>query len=315
MQKRIGRRLTAVLVGAGLTLAGGVASAGPAAAATTGARADVQAGRLVLEPTERGYRGALPVTVTNLGGTADSFALEILEPVAGSFRDAGPDAPCVTFDTLVDRRRTHECAPPLYLRPGERRQAVLSFEVLTATRPYAMRAGTGTVTATVSAQEEPAGSDSFGTVLRSTAGKLRPTRPYVQDTEIRASITAHDATLTRAADGRWVGRVPITVRWAGDAAHDRLWVDGLKLPGVRVWATEPDSGPASTETRLYVPGKRFMPGEERSFDLVVVADAGTPAGERGLATFQVGAMFFPLEELTDADPLDNTATVMVTAVE
>jgi hypothetical protein len=312
----MGHHLTAVLMGAGLTLAGAPAASAATLAADSGARASVQAGRLVLEPTGRGYRGMLPVTVTNVGDTTESFALEILESVAGSFRDAGPDAPCVTFDTLVDGRRTQECAPALRLDPGQRGQTVLSFEVLTTIRPYAMRAGTGTVTATVAGQQEPAGADGFGTVFRSTAGTLHPARPYVQDTEIRASIAGDDATLTRVADGRWFGRVPVTVRWAGDAAHDRLWVDGIGLPaGVRVWATEADSGPASTDTRLYVPGGRFMPGEERRFDLVVVADAETPAGDLGMATFQVGAAFYPLTELTDANPSDNSAAVRLTAVE
>ncbi|MFD2764291.1 hypothetical protein [Micromonospora eburnea] len=256
------------------------------------------------------------MTVTNLGSTADSFDLEILEPVAGSFRTAGPDAPCLSLDDLRDGRRTWDCSPSLYLQPGESRQAVLSFEVLTTVRAYAMRAGSGTVTATVFYQSEPAGRDDFGTLFRSADGRLSPARPYVQDSKIRASLTAGDATLTRVADGHWFGRVPMTARYAGDAAHDKLWVEGVSLPnGVRVWATEPDSGPATTETRLYVPGQRFVPGEERDFDLLVVAPAEMPAGDLGAATFQVGAMYFPLQELTDADPSDNTATVRLTAVE
>lgn len=316
MRRRFGHRLTAVLVGAGLALPAAVALGTPATAARTGAQASVQAGRLILEPTERGYRGELPVTVTNLGGTGDSFALEILEPIAGSLRGAGPDAACLPLGDLVDGRRVTECSPPLYLEPGQTGQATLSFEVLTAVRPYAMVAGSGTIKATVHYQEEPAGTDSFGTLFRSADGKLRPAKPYVQDTEIKASIAAGATTLTRVADGRWFGRVPMTVRWAGDAAHDDLWVDGISLPsGVQVWATEPDSGPAVTETRLLVPGGRFMQGEERSFDLVVVAPAETPAGDLGDATFQVGAQFWPLTELADADPSDNNATVHLTAAE
>ncbi|MEU2612105.1 hypothetical protein ABZ570_11055 [Micromonospora sp. NPDC007271] len=315
MNRRVGRGLAALIGAAALTIVG-AATPGSAAASQPEAKASVQAGRLILDPTERGYRGELTVTVTNLGDAADSFSLWILEPIAGSFRTAGPDAPCVSFDDMVGGRRVSECSPSLYLQPRETRQAVLSFEVLTAVRPYAMRAGNGTVKATVYYQQEPAGVADFGTQFRSTDGKLNPAKPYVQDSTIKASITAGDATLSRVADGRWFGRVPMTIRYAGDAAHDKLWVDGIALPnGVRVWATEPDSGPAPTDTRLYVPGRRFMPGEERSFDLVVVAPAETPAGDLGVAAFQVGAMFFPIQELTDADPSDNTASVRLTAVD
>ncbi|GGM21144.1 hypothetical protein GCM10011608_02220 [Micromonospora sonchi] len=321
MQTLLSRPLAGALAAAALTLAGAAAAAAPAAAAPAAAaleaRASVQAGRLILDPTDRGYRGTLPVTVTNRGRASTSFSLKILEPVAGSFRDAGPDAPCLPYDELTDGRRTFDCSPSLYLRSGETKQAFLTFEVLTTVRSYPMRAGQGTIEATVAGQQSPAGTATFGTLFRSSKGKLRPARPYVQDAQAKASISAGDATMTRAETGRWFARVPVTVRWSGDAAHDNLWVGGVTLPnGVQLWTTEPDSGPADWLEHLAVPGKRFMPGEERSFTLVVSAPADRSAADvGGPATLEVGATFWPTYVLPEATPADNTVVIHLTAVE
>ncbi|MEU8022280.1 hypothetical protein AB0B88_08660 [Micromonospora haikouensis] len=62
---------TAALAPAGAAMA---RTAEPASARPTGT-ATVSVGRLVLDPTERGYRGSLPVTITNPGPATDHFWL------------------------------------------------------------------------------------------------------------------------------------------------------------------------------------------------------------------------------------------------
>ncbi|MDM4778002.1 hypothetical protein [Micromonospora sp. b486] len=88
----IGRRVAVGLAGAALALT----TAAPAVAAPTAAEAaaDISVGRLVLEPTARGYQGKLPVTVTNNGPTATYFFVDVLEPVAASFRALDPEEAC-----------------------------------------------------------------------------------------------------------------------------------------------------------------------------------------------------------------------------
>ncbi|MEK8109262.1 hypothetical protein NKG94_40280 [Micromonospora sp. M12] len=64
MFRKTGILLTAALLGLTATIGG----AGPAAAAPADtSNGAVSLGKLILEPTERGYHGSIPLTVTNTG--------------------------------------------------------------------------------------------------------------------------------------------------------------------------------------------------------------------------------------------------------
>ncbi|MFC0031035.1 hypothetical protein ACFFMM_16055 [Micromonospora chaiyaphumensis] len=315
MTTRTGRRLAAVLLGPAAAL---LAFAAPAAAAPAGGRpdADVSVGRLVLDPTEHGYRGSLPITVTNRGPADTYFSVTIVEPVAGSIGNLSPDSAC-GFQGLRDNRRVVDCmVPGPELRPGERRSFTVAFRALTTPRAVAMIATGGEVSVNVGDGNPAIGdAESFAARFRSTGGSLRNPVPYVQDTEARAGIsTAGAARLVRQEDGSYQGRLPVTVRWAGDAAHDLLFVDATTLPpGVQIWGTDPQDLP-SFFTNFVVPGGRLMAGEERSFDVLLRAEPGTVPGELGGATFQLATQWDG-NLVSDADPADNTASFTVTAVD
>ncbi|MCM0675865.1 hypothetical protein NCC78_14375 [Micromonospora phytophila] len=313
MTTRTGRRLAALLLGPAAAL---LAFAAPAAAAPAGGGldADVSVGRLVLDPTERGYRGSLPITVTNRGAADTYFSVTIVEPVAGSIGHLSPDSPC-GFQGLQDNRRVVNClVPGPDLKPGERRSLSVAFQALTTPQDVAMIATGGEVSVNVG-DGNPAIADreSFDARFRSTSGSLRDPVPYVQDSQARASIsTAAAATLVRQEDGSYQGRLPVTVRWAGDAAHDFLFVEATTLPaGVRIWGTDPQDLP-SFFTNFVVPGGRFMPGEERSFAVLLRAEPGTVPGDLGTAIFQLDTQWDG-NVVADADPADNTASFAVAA--
>lgn len=318
MTTRTGRRLAAALLGPAAAL---LALTGPAAAAAeapAGARldADVSVGRLVLNPTERGYLGNLPITVTNRGPAETYFSVTIVEPVAGSLGNLTPDSPC-SLGRRLDNRRVATClVPGPDLKPGERRSFSVAFQVLTTPRNAAMIAEGGQVSVNVGAGDPAIGDrEDFAARFRSTSGSLRNPVPYVQDSQARASIsTAGAATLVRQQDGSYLGRLPVTVRWAGDAAHEFLFVVATTLPaGVRIWGTDPQDMPSSF-TSFTVPGGRFMAGEERSFDVLLRADPGTVPGDLGDVTFQLDTQW-GMETVPDADPADNSATFAVTAAD
>ncbi|MDZ5444712.1 hypothetical protein U2F26_18510 [Micromonospora sp. 4G57] len=315
MTTRTGRRLATVLLGSATAL---LAFAAPAAAAPAGGGldADVSVGRLVLDPTERGYRGDLPITVTNLGRVDTYFSVTIVEPVAGSIGNLSPDSPC-GFQGLQDNRRVVNClVPGPNLKPGERRTFSVAFQALTTPRDVAMTATGGQVSVNVGdGSPEVADGESFVARFRSTSGSLRNPVPYVQDSQARASITtAGAATLVRQEDGSYQGRLPVTVRWSGDAAHDFLYVDATSLPaGVAIWGTDPQDLP-SFFTNFVVPGGRFMAGEERSFDVLLRAEPGTTAGDLGSVTFELSTRWDSIA-VADADPADNAATFNVTAAD
>ncbi|WP_200206147.1 hypothetical protein [Micromonospora coerulea] len=314
MTTRTGRRLATVLLGPAAAV---LALAAPAAAAPAATfDADVSVGRLVLDPTERGYRGTLPVTVTNRGTTGTYFSVTIVEPVAGSIGNLSPDSAC-GFQGLVENRRVVNClVPGPDLRPGERRSFSVAFQALTTPRDVAMIAQGGQVSVNPGdGSPEVADQESFAALFRSTSGSLRNPVPYVQDTQARASIsTAGAATLVRQEDGSYLGRLPVTVRWAGDAAHDLLFVDATALPaGVAIWGTDPEDLP-SFFTNFVVPGGRFMAGEQRNFDVLLRAEPGTVPGALGGATFQLSTQWDGYV-VADTDPTDNVATFTVTAAD
>ncbi|MEU5723298.1 hypothetical protein [Micromonospora sp. NPDC047738] len=315
MTTRTRRRLAAVLIGPTAAL---LAFAAPATAAPAGGRldADVSVGRLVLDPTERGYRGSLPVTVTNRGSAETYFNVTIVEPVAGSIGNLSPDSPC-GYGSPQDNRRVISCSVPgPNLKPGERRSFSVAFAALTTPRNVAMSADGGRISVNVG-DGNPAIADreSFGALFRSTSGSLRNPVPYVQDSQARASISAAGAaTLVRQPDGSYHGRLPVTVRWAGDAAHEFLFVDAPTLPAdVQIWGTDPQDLPGSL-TSFIVPGGRFMAGEERSFDVLLRADPGTVPGDLGEVTFQLDTRW-GMDLVPDADPADNLASFTLTAAD
>ncbi|MEV4710721.1 hypothetical protein [Micromonospora sp. NPDC049374] len=311
MRTRTGRRLAGILLGTGAVL---LPLAAPAAAApTTGSpTADISVGRLVLEPSARGYHGSLPVTVTNNGPDATYFSVYVVEPVAGSLGRLDPAEAC-GFGAPKDNRRTATCSVPGGdIEPGESRSFSIAFDVLTPTRDVAMIAKGGRISVNVGdGRDEVADRASFAARFRSTSGSLRHPVPYVQDTQARAAITtAGSVTLARQADGSYQGRLPVTVGWAGDTAHEYLLAEATGLPaGVVIWGTDPQDAP-SFFTNFVVPGDRFMTGEQRSFDVLLRAEPETVPGDLGTVSLQLSTQWYG-NSVADADPTDNTASFTV----
>ncbi|RAO62097.1 hypothetical protein [Micromonospora saelicesensis] len=301
MLHKTGTLLTAALLGLTATIGG--ASAATAAPADTTSAA-VSLGNLILEPTERGYRGAIPLTVTNTGSETDYFYLRLREPVPGSFPSGefGCDAAELTPG---DDRRTFGCGLTAdggsSLAPGETVQVALKFDVLTNPRTYAMRMGGGWVEVH-SAQGGLVARESFNARFRSTTGSLTNPRLYVQDTQPNAAITAVGrATIDPENSGNL--RLPVTVRYRGDAPHLSLYLKASPLPtGSVIQYTIPSEGPAMSDTTS-VPGGRMMQGESRSFD-VIISPPTEPADSQDIITLEVSAFWYGD---VDADPSDNTA--------
>ncbi|AVT39172.1 hypothetical protein [Plantactinospora sp. BB1] len=310
------RHLTAGILGAATAIATLATAPAAQAAPRDGVLpqqrdTSVTVGRLVLEPTDRGYRGSVPLTVSYRGrGTAD-LRVTVTEPVAGAFANLDSDFPCLFAEREGELRRDIECgANPI--RGGERREYTIDFGVLTTTQAYAMSAVGGAVAVrTVDAQPLTV-STGFDTVFRSTTGSLRDPRPYVQDTQTDASVQAGAATLVRQPDGSFLGRVPLVVRYDGDAPHDTLQLEALLPDGVQVRGIDPSAVCAFPWCE--VPGGRFMPGEERAVELLIGAPAGTAPGDLGTGSVRLSASFF-MHDLSDVDPSDNTAGFGITALD
>jgi len=270
------------------------------------------AGPLVLEPTDRGYRGHLLVTVRNTGTSASYFNLLIREPVAGSFRGAQPTTMCQRSVEHPGHRTTNECFLPT-IQPGAELTVDVEFAVLTTPRDYAMRALGGGLA--VSGSYPPSYSDfaDFQATFRSTTGSVLGARLYQQDKLAESSVTvAGDLTLTRTTDGSFVGRVRATVRYGTDAAHDYLWLTTAAPGNVSLTATDPVEVPCYTNCE--VPGGKFVEGEERSFDLVFEAPSDTPVGPLGEVTADVST-YWQHDVVNEADLSDNTVTFQVHATE
>ncbi|MCG5447340.1 hypothetical protein NIE79_006109 [Micromonospora sp. NIE79] len=301
MIQKTGTLLTAALLG--LTATIGSAGAATAAPAETSS-ATVSLGKLILEPTERGYHGSIPLTVTNTGTEADYFGITLREPVPGSFPEGkfGCDAARLTPG---DDRRVLDCGltpDGSRLAPGETVQVALNFDVLTNPRTYPMRMGGGWVEVH-SGQGGLLARESFNARFRSTTGSLTDPRLYVQDTQPNAAITAV-GRATIDPDGYGNLRVPVTVRYRGDAPHLGLYLKASPLPaGAVIQYTVPGDGPAMSDTTS-VPGGRMMRGEERSFD-VIISPPTDPADAEDIITFEVSTFWYGD---VDANPSDNTAT-------
>ncbi|WFF01580.1 hypothetical protein [Micromonospora sp. WMMD964] len=299
MFRKTGTLLTAVLLGLTAT----VATTGPAVAAPAGDDT-LSVGRLILTPTDRGYQGSVSMTITNTGSATDYFHYKLREPVPGAFQ--ADDLNCDMFDMRVEQnRRVFNCALTDHwvdLAPGQSIQNVLDFHVLTDPRQYPMIMSGGWVEA-YSTNGGLVASTSVNALFRSTTGSLIRPRPYVQDAQPDASIRLN-GPVTEFPDGAGDLRVPVTIRYDGDAPHNSFWVQAGSLPAGSVLRhTDPGSGPVGSGGALVpVPGIQLMPGEEFSFALVI-SPPTDPADATKLIDIEVTTDWYP--ETPDVDPSDN----------
>ncbi|MFE9688595.1 hypothetical protein [Micromonospora sp. NPDC005806] len=308
MTTRTARIASAVLGGAAALLA----LPPPATAATgTTARPVITAQTLVLSPTGRGYVGTMTATVTNPGRAATTVDLIVTEPAGASFTTVEPGGgPCL-FERLVENRLVASCYGGR-LEPGASLTFQLGFHVWTTARDYPMVARGGQIAVTPVGATDPSDTARFTTLFASTTGSLRHPRSYEQATETDLSIRGGAVELTRQADGSLQGRMPVTVRYGNDAPSFQLNVAANLPAGVIVWGTDPQDMPSFPDS-FTVPGGRFMPGEERTFDVILRAPAGTPAGTLGAGSLTASAGYFTDSPLPDVDPADNTTSFTVTA--
>ncbi|WFE36898.1 hypothetical protein, partial [Micromonospora sp. WMMD998] len=289
----------------------------PATAAdrTTADGPSISAGRLVLTPTDRGYVGTLTATLTNPSPTDPGVELFITEPAGASFVGVEPgDNPCLP-DRLERNRVVMHCSANGVPTPGTKTLR-FNFHVWTTARDYPMTARGGSIAVGSWTEDGTEITDTarFQTLFRSTTGSLRHPRGYRQATRPDASIRGGNVTLTPRADGTLEGRMPVTVRYGNDAPSYGLEVAANLPPGVVVWTTDPPVDPSFPDS-FGVPGGRFLPGEERTFDVVLRAPAGTPAGSLGTGSFTIGARYFPGIPVSDLNPADNTTSFTVRAAD
>ncbi|MGR6322246.1 hypothetical protein Q2K19_14405 [Micromonospora soli] len=306
-----GRRVAAGLLGSALALlaAGAPAAAAPAEATGT---FSITAPQLVLDPTDQGYVGTFTVTVTNNGTVADYPTLALTEPAGGSHTTIDPGFGC-TIQGLTQNRMRSQCTGE-EIAAGASKAYTLGFHVWTTPQKYAMIATGGEIGVLEVGSGELSDNVAFTTLFRSTNGSLKKPKPYVQATQsdIRASTTPGTVALSRLADGSLQGRMPLTVRYGNDAPSYDLGVEATLPEGVVVDHIEPQDAP-SWNLGFSVPGGRFMPGEERTFDVILRAPAETPAGELGAGSYTVTSSYCYCEPVQDVDPTDNTTSFTVTA--
>lgn len=310
MTTRTARIATALLGGAAalITLA---APAAAAPSAATAGRVGVTAQRLVLDPTDRGYVGTLTATVTNRRSTATSVSLVLTEPAGASFTSIEPGGGCF-YTRLVENRLVMSCGGDR-IEAGKSLTFRLGFHVWTTARSYPMVANGGRIEVVPDGAAAASDATGFTTLFRSTTGSLRKPRPYVQAVDTDLSIRGSAVTLAPQPDGTLLGRMPVTVRYGNDAPTFALNVAAALPAGVQVDHIEPQDMP-SFPLGFTVPGGRFMPGEERTFDVFLSAPAGTAAGELGTGAFTVtGSYFYGAADPQDVDPSDNTTSFTVTA--
>jgi hypothetical protein len=301
--------VVAGLVGLAVTLSMAVPAAQAAPTGTAESTATV-ADRLVLEPTDFGYRGSIQAELTYQGSEPGRATYVITEPVPGSYENLEWGISCYSGgERLPDRRVRVECdVPGGEFQPGEHRAFTIDFQFLTAIQPYAMKGKNGRLAVKVNG--EVVTDESFQSRFRSSTGSLRNPVAYVRDQQPESGITAGDLTLVRQPDGTFEGRLPLTVRYDSDAIHGELYVITRNLPaGIYELTTEPADGCA----HFCVPGGQFMEGEVRNFDLVFTGAADTRLGDLGEAGIEVQTD--PWSPAPDADPSDDATTFSITAVE
>jgi hypothetical protein len=301
-------RIAATVLGAAATL---LTLATPATAATAAAAGpDITTQTLVLKPTDRGYVGALTATVTNRGSTATSVNLVITEPAGASFTTIQPGGACF-YERLVENRLVTWCYGGR-IEAGASVTFQLGFHVWTTTRDYPMVARGGEVAVAPVGTAETSDTARFTTLFESAKGSLKAPRTYVQATTTDLAIHGDAVVLTRQADGNLQGRMPVTVHYGNDAPSFNLNVSAALPAGVVVHHIEPQDLPSFPDW-FNVPGSRFMPGEERTFDVILSAPIGTPAGTLGTGSYTIEASYF--SPVADVDPTDNTTSFTVTAAD
>ncbi|MEU8311987.1 MULTISPECIES: hypothetical protein [unclassified Micromonospora] len=308
MTTRTARTATALLGGAAAL----IALAAPATAAPSAAtgRVGVTAQRLVLDPTDRGYVGTLTATVTNRRSTATSVSLVVTEPAGASFTSIEPGGGCL-YNRLVENRLVITCGGD-QIEAGKSLTFRLGFHVWTTARSYPMVANGGRIEVVPDGAAAASDATGFTTLFRSTGGSLRKPRPYVQAVDTDLGIRGSAVTLAPQPDGTLLGRMPVTVRYGNDAPTFALNVEAALPAGVEVHHIEPQDSP-SFPYWFSVPGGRFMPGEERTFDVFLWAPVGTATGELGTGRLTVtGSYFWGADDPQDVDPSDNTTSFTVT---
>lgn len=306
-------RRRAVLGLATLMAVGAGALVTPAAAnAAAEDSATLTVGSLVLAPTERGYAGTLEVTVQNTGTEPAYFGVTFVEPIAGSWQGLVVEDACASGWT-ADGRRIIGCGVAKTLQPGEQGRVDAAFRVLSKTRKYAMEAPGGEVRVNYN-DGTPGPVAQFSTLLRSTTGSVADPRPFVQDTQSNITLKVGKAVkLKKDADGLFRGRLPITVTWRGNTPHNEVFLNLLNLPdGYWPEGTVPDSG-GCFMGGCPVPGREFMPGETRTFELIVSAPEDAVVGSSATGTVTAG-ITWNYQRVSDVDPTDNTRTFTIKIV-
>ncbi len=298
-----------VLVAVGVALL--ASAAGPAQAATTpDYPVALTHTRLVLDPAQRGYEGSMQFTVTWRGTQATpNLSVSILEPTAHSWSGISIDTPCL-FNYGEDQRRTVGCGLDGF-EPGQTRTYTFTFHAYTPVQTGPMVATGGQISIGDSFAGTVSKVRDFDATFRGANGKLRDPVPYVQDAQTDMTLTAGDSvTLVRQEDGSFLGRLPMTLAWHGDAPNNDVWV-GVDVPSG--WYT-PDTEPSANMpcwTGCSAPGGDWFDGEVRSFDILIHAPEDTVVGTTGTisSTAQNGWSYPPI---TDATPADNTVTFSYT---
>jgi hypothetical protein len=307
------RRLVVGLLAGALALVPATSAA--AATASPKVSATITVGNLIMEPTSRGYVGTLAASVKWNGPDNGWLSLYVVEPVAGAWQSMANGDGCTWF-YAADGRHANTCIVS-GLHPGEVRDVTQSFRVLTTPRPYAMSEPSADIWAqqidtTISKTKH------YSTTFRGTDGSLSNPLTYVGDKLSDASLAVGSApvAMVRQADGSFLGRLPVTVTWNGDAPHWYVWIDAALPNDWFVWDTDPTRGfgcPGGCE----VPGPNgtgLMQGEGVSFDLIIYAPEGTAPGTYSGITTHIAAHWAISEltndtgELTDVSPADNSGT-------
>lgn len=300
------RLLAAISVGA--ALAAPLATTPAQAAAPE--PATVTHTRLILNPTDRGYEGSMQVTITWQGLEATpNISLEIVEPIANSFADIDPSSPC-SLNYGADNRRTIGCGLDPF-QPGQSRTVTVTFRALTPAQVEPLIADGGRLRAVDGLLGPVSAAKKFAATLRGTDGEIKNPVPYVQDAQTDMTLTsASSVTLVRQEAGYFLGRLPMTLSWRGDAPNYDAWI-GLTLPaGWFPWGTDP-SGDLGCTGGCSAPGGELFDGDVRSFDMLIYAPEDAVAGSAGTID-ATAAVYWGFTSLTDVSPADNSVTFSYT---